>query len=91
MTNSIIKHPWNNKSRLDLFETDHPTLEERTEKMLSIWHNFPYKVKINNLAYAKQYLREKDFELKDAFIKEGMIGFKNKIDMTEYLLKRKDV
>ena len=91
MYNKFENSLWNEKQRLELFGKINPNLSERAEGLLSYWNNFTSKATINNFAFAKEFIKTKGLHEGQAQIRGKQIGFDNKIMMSEFLLKQKNV
>ncbi len=74
-----------------MFGKINPNLSERAEGLLSYWNNFTSKATINNFAFAKEFIKTKGLHEGQAQIRGKQIGFDNKIMMSEFLLKQKNV
>ncbi|MDA8956780.1 hypothetical protein N9H30_00260 [bacterium] len=90
MKNSIPSL-WDKRELLDIYGRTNPTLEERTDILLSYWHGFKYKASINNKTTAYTFLKKKRLKENKAQIRGKEIGFANSVHLAEFLLKNKNV
>lgn len=82
---------WNKGELLDIYGRTNPTLEERTDILLSYWHGFEYKTTINNKTTAYTFLKKKHLKENKAQIRGKEIGFASGVHLAEFLLKNKHV
>ena len=88
---NFIPSLWDHKELLDIYDNANPTLEERTNILLSYWNNFEHKVTINNREYAQSFIKNKHLRENLAQIRGKTIGFEDKVLCAEFVLKQKNV